>query len=73
MTTFVDDVLAGRTSLEAVDDYVDRWHDGEGAGTLAEHLGLSGPEYDAWIRDAKALAGVVAARSAALGRRRAVV
>lgn len=72
MTTFVDDVLAGRASLASVDDYVDRWHDGQGEGELATFLGLSTAEYDAWIADPKALEGVMAARRKPVGQRRAI-
>lgn len=69
MATFVDDVLAGRTSLEAVDDYVDRWHDGGAEGTLAEFLGLSLAEYDAWVRDAGVMDGIVEGRGGSFERR----
>ncbi len=62
MTTFVDDVLAGRTTLDRVDDYVDRWHDGDSEGELRDFLGLSPAEYDAWIADAGALTKIVSAR-----------
>lgn len=38
---------------EAIDDLVDRWHVGEGDGlTLAEWLGMSGPDYALWARGA---------------------
>lgn len=62
MTTFVDDVLAGRTTLDRVDDYVDRWHDSDSQGELRDFLGLSPAEYDEWIADAGALAAIVGAR-----------
>lgn len=66
MTTFVDDVVAGRTTLDALDDYIDRWHDGEGRGSaLHDFLGLTWEEYGAWIKDPAALNTVIALKRSA--------
>ena len=45
-TTFVDACLAGAALLKDIDDWVDRWHDANGAPTgravpLSAYLGLN--------------------------------
>lgn len=60
MTTFIDDVLAGRAKLDAVDDHIDRWHNGEDERSLSQFLGLSTEEYAAWIADVDALTDIMA-------------
>ena len=48
--TFVEKCLAGEALADDVDDYVDRWHDGEGDPneSLAEFLGFTDMEYRLW-------------------------
>lgn len=48
-TNFMDEVLAGRTALNEVDDWVDQWHDDETIKCgLRAHLGLEQAEYEEW-------------------------
>lgn len=58
--TFVDDYLAGVVTAEAVDDYVDRWHAGEGDGTLPQFLGFTEDEYSCWVETPDAIDGILA-------------
>jgi len=64
VTNFIDDVLARRTTLDAIDDYFDRWHNGEDGRSLSQFLGLSTEEYAAWIADVDPLTRIIAERSA---------
>jgi hypothetical protein len=57
--TFVDDYLAGVVAADAVDDYVDRWHAGEGDGTLPQFLGFTEDEYSSWVETPDALDGIL--------------
>lgn len=49
MTTFMDEYLAGRATAGEVDDWVDRWHDGDDDRELHAYLGLTWPEYAVWV------------------------
>jgi hypothetical protein len=60
--TFMDRYLAGEVPPEAIDDFVDAWHEGELTISLAEFLGLSDEEYWRWVKDANALPDIRAAR-----------
>lgn len=62
--TFIDDCLAGAASLEEIDDYVERWHDGVIGRDmdLRELLGMSKQEYARWMQDADAIEDIIAAR-----------
>lgn len=56
LTTFIDDVCAGKALLEDVDAYVERWHNGHGENiTLREYLGLDVPQYVAFMKDPASL------------------
>ena len=48
--TFVEKCLAGEALADEVDDYVDRWHDGDGDpdASLAKFLGFTDMEYRLW-------------------------
>lgn len=60
--TFIDDYLAGATTLNEIDDYVARWHEcAIGHATeLREFLGMSKQEYAIWIQDANAIEEIIA-------------
>lgn len=49
MKTFLKLVLAGQAQREDIDDFVDRWHEGDAACSLAEFLGMSDDEYALWV------------------------
>jgi hypothetical protein len=49
VTTFADEYLAGRIPEEDIHDWIDRWHDGDHPEELHEFLGLTWPEYSAWV------------------------
>lgn len=49
--TFIDLVLAGKASLDDIDDWVRRWHCGETLLELRDWLGMTEHQYELW--DAK--------------------
>jgi hypothetical protein len=62
--TFLDEYLAGARTLNEIDDYVARWHEGV-IGRDAELRGLLGmnqQEYVCWIKDANFIHNIIAAR-----------
>lgn len=66
---FVDQCLAGTAKPAEVDDFVERWHSGEGKGAeLREFLGMSTIEYARWMKDASALYEILFSRVTAVGQ-----
>ena len=66
MRTFLEMVLSGDAKSEDVDDFVDRWHEGRDARTLAEAMGMSDDEYALWVEKSDALALIIEARTAGM-------
>jgi len=65
METFLSEVLAGRAEPEAVDDWVEAWHEGEGLGMeLHEYLGMTWDEYGDWARFPDSLSTIISTRRA---------
>lgn len=69
--TFIEACLAGEALISDVDDWVDRWHDENGAPggysqSLAEFLGLNATEYALWVERPESLRFAVAARKGRL-------
>ena len=60
--TFMERYLADEVDAEAIDDFVDAWHEGEYEVSLAEFLGLSEDEYWRWMKDANVLPAIRAER-----------
>ena len=53
--TFMERYLADEVEAEDIDDFVEEWHKGTYAASLAEFLGLSADEYWRWVKDANVL------------------
>lgn len=62
MCNFIQDCLTGDALLEEIDDYIDRWHDGDSEVPLHTYLGMSRDEYAAWIESPENLTYIVTAR-----------
>lgn len=60
-STFIALCLSGKSLTQDIDDFVDRWHDSANGGSLRECLGMSEPEYAAWINDPDVLPYIIAA------------
>jgi hypothetical protein len=50
MISFIDRCVAGKSSLEEIDDYIDIWHKSDIAISLHEFLGFSEEEYSVWLK-----------------------
>lgn len=61
--TFVDLCLVGKIVQDEIDDFIDRWHEGEGQGhPLHDFLGMTKEEYNLWVEKPGALRLILAAR-----------
>lgn len=68
MTTFMQEVRAGRQVLSQIDAWVERWHESDGGGSLREFLGLTPEEYADWLREPASLVAAVNRAQAAIPR-----
>ena len=58
--TFVAKCLAGEADLDAIDDFVDAWHDGAGPELeLREFLGMTPDEYALWVEQPGSLSAIL--------------
>ena len=57
--TFIDLVLAGKASLDDIDDWVRRWHCGETLLELRDWLGMTEHQYRWWNADHRSLRTIV--------------
>lgn len=60
--TYLDRVLGGTALLSDIDDYVERWHQGDDPEPLHEFLGLTWDEYRLWTEQPESRRLIVAAR-----------
>jgi hypothetical protein len=61
-TTYVDDCLGGRATLEDINDYIDAWHDGDDPRELHDFLGMTWDEYRLWVERPASLRHILFAR-----------
>lgn len=61
MYNFIQNCLTGDALLDEIDDYIDKWHDGDSDLPLHDYLGMSRDEYAAWIELPSNLTYIVAA------------
>jgi hypothetical protein len=64
MKTFLELVLAGDAHRDDIEDFVDRWHDGEASCSLAVFLGMSDDEYALWVEKPSSLDLIIQAHAA---------
>lgn len=62
--SFVDLCLNGHETPAAIDDYIDRWHDGDAKCSLPEFLGFTPEEYARYVEDPASLSDILLARGA---------
>jgi hypothetical protein len=62
MATFMDACAAGDATAADFDDYVERWHKGDGDGELWEFLGMTRAEYARTVENASALESIIKER-----------
>ena len=61
-TTFVEQCLEGVVDADAIDDFVVRWHGGEGGDSLPDFLGLNDEEYALWVERSAFLPAILASK-----------
>ena len=61
MTNFIDDVIDGKTKLDEIDDYVEKWHNSDSHCSVSEYLGMTEEEYFLWTEDNSNLKYIVLA------------
>lgn len=64
MNNFIENCLTGDAQLDEIDDYIDRWHEGQSVLPLHTYLGMSQAEYAAWIESPDRLSEIIAVRKA---------
>jgi len=58
----MEKLLAGSTTLDRIDDFIDRWHDGDSVLPIHKFLGLKREEYALWVTNPEMLKHIVYAR-----------
>jgi hypothetical protein len=48
---FVDACLQGEALIEDIDEYIERWHEGDSEKELHEFLGFTKDEYELWLHN----------------------
>ena len=61
---FIDQCLSGEVLLDEIEDFIDKWHEGEEGEALElhEYLGMSWEEYELWGTMPSVLSFIIAAR-----------
>ena len=60
--SFLDRLIAGTARAGEIDEYVEKWHEGDGSAELREYLGMTAEEYSLWLDNPEMLAEICAAR-----------
>lgn len=63
LPSFIALAVGGRIDPDQIDDFVDRWHETDGGGSLHDYLGLTNAEYALWLVEPDMLATIVRARA----------
>lgn len=66
MKTFLELVLADEVNRDDIDDFVDRWHDGDESCSLAQFLGMSDAEYALWVEKPATLELIIQAHASGM-------
>lgn len=64
--SFIEMVLDGASSIDDVDDFVERWHESDSSMSLHEYLGMSWDDYALWVGGADELEAIIARRRSAI-------
>jgi hypothetical protein len=67
MSDFITLCAEGRVMMDEIDDFVDRWHQGDAGESLREYLGMNKLEYNLWVADPNVLAYIVSAHRSRKG------
>lgn len=61
MSNFIEDCIHGRALLDDIDEYVERWHEGDSKLPLHAYLGMTAGEYSLWLSEPSVLPHIVVA------------
>jgi hypothetical protein len=59
---FLDQLVAGTVDSAEIDDFVEKWHEGQSTEALHDYLGMSSAEYSLWLENPEMLTLICAAR-----------
>ena len=59
MANFIENCLAGTANPDDLDDYIEKWHNGNSPLPVHEYLGMTWDEYGAILKDAKAIEKII--------------
>lgn len=60
MSNFIQNCLSGDALLNEIDNYIDKWHDGDSELPLHTYLGMTWNEYAVWIESPAQLSFIIA-------------
>ena len=60
--TFVDLCLEGSVAPSEIDDFVDRWHEGDSRVSIETFLGFTQEEYACWVEEPWTLRSILFSR-----------
>ena len=61
MSNFIEKCVQGRALLDDIDDFIDKWHEGENDEPLHKFLGMTESEYSLWVADPEILPFIITA------------
>lgn len=61
MSNFIIDCINGDTLMLEINDYIDRWHDGNTELALHDFLGMTKKEYALFVEDENYLGSIISA------------
>jgi len=62
LSRFLDLCLIGEAELDAIDDFIENWHNSVQVNQLHDYLGMTWEEYCLWVADPNSLASIIDAR-----------
>ena len=62
MSNFIAMCVAGGAMPEDIDEFIDKWHEGDSKVPIYEYLGMTRDEYHSWVKDPNALSHIVRTR-----------
>ena len=61
MSNFIAMCVSGDARTEDIDEFVDKWHEGDTEVPIHEYLGMTRDEYFSWVQDPNVLSSIVRA------------
>ena len=61
MSNFIIDCISGDALMSDINDYIDKWHDGDSSLPLHEFLGMTNEEYVFFVEDENYIGSIITA------------